>query len=252
MLRSFFFALLLLLLGSLMLGRVGGQDKPDPAAVLERGIKALGGEANLVKYRAATWKAKGTYYGLKGKGDEFSGEWAVQPPNHFRADVEFQRNGVTFHEVRVINGDKGWIKLEKQDAQELDKDALEEEKKLMNAQWLTLVPLLRDKSFQLEALPDSMVDGIAVAGIKVTRGGSEFRLYFSKETGLLRKSERRLKDEGGREVKQEVLYSDYADHNGMQHAMKRVVLRDGKKFIEERISDYKPAENVDEKLFLKP
>jgi hypothetical protein len=34
--------------------------------------------------------------------------------------------------------------------------------------------------------------------------------------------------------------------------MKRTVLRDGKKFIVEEISDYKPAEKVDEKLFEKP
>jgi hypothetical protein len=250
MLRLLWCCLVLLVLAGVA-GRVAGDDKPDPAAVLEKGIKALGGEANLVKYRAATWKATGTYYGLKGKGDEFSGEWAIQPPNRYRADVEFQRNGSSFHEVRVINGDKGWIKLEKQSPEELDKDVVAEEKKLMNAQWLTLVPL-RDKAFQLEALPDSKVDSKAVAGIKVTRDGSEFRLYFDKENGLLLKSERRLKDEGGREVKQEVLYDRYKEVNGIQHAMKRTVLRDGKKFIVEEISDYKPAETLDEKLFEKP
>jgi hypothetical protein len=250
MLRSFSSCLVLLLLVVVM-GQALGQDKPDPTAVLEKGIKALGGEANLVKYRAATWKAKGTYYGLKGKGDDFSGEWAIQPPNHYRSDVEFQRNGATFREVRVINGDRGWIKLEKQDPQELDKDALAEEKKLLNVPWLTLVPL-REKAFQLEALPDSKVDSTPVAGIKVTRDGNEFRLYFSKESGLLLKSERRMKDEGGKEVKQEVLYDKYKEVNGIQHAMKRTVLRDGKKFITEEISDYKPAETLDEKLFLKP
>jgi hypothetical protein len=242
---------LVLLLLAGVAGPVAGEDKPDPAAVLEKGIKALGGEANLVKYPAATWKATGTYYALKGKGDDFSGEWAVQPPNRYRADIEFQRNGATFHEVRVITGDKGWIKLEKQSTEEMDKDVVAEEKKLMNTQWLTLVPL-RDKSFQLEALPDSKVDDKAVAGIKVTRAGSEFRLYFDKESGLLLKSERRIKDEGGREVKQEVLYGDYQEVKGIQHAMKRTVLRDGKKFIVEKLSDYKPAETLDEKLFVKP
>jgi hypothetical protein len=251
MLRSLSSCLVLLLLVGFV-ARVAGQDKPDPRAVLEKGIKALGGEDNLVKYRAATWKAKGQYFGLKGKGDDFSGEWAIQPPNHYRADVEFQRNGATFHEVRVINGDKGWIKLEKQDTQELDKDALAEEKKLMNAQWLTLVPL-RDKAFQLEALPDSKVDSTPVAVIRVTRDGNQFGLYFSKDNGRLLKSERRLKDEAGKEVKQEVLYDKYKDvGNGIQHAMKRTVLRDGKKFIVEEITDYKPAETVDEKLFLMP
>ena len=35
-------------------------DEPDPKAVLEKGIKALGGEDKLAKADVLTWKAKGT------------------------------------------------------------------------------------------------------------------------------------------------------------------------------------------------
>jgi hypothetical protein len=232
-----------------VLGVAVGDDKPDPSAVLEKGIKALGGEANLAKYRAVTWKGKGVYYGLSSKGEDISGEWAMQAPNRFRADLELKRNGATFHQIHVLNGDKGWVKLEKQDTEELDKDALAEEKTQMNAHWLmTLLPL-KDKAFRLEALEkqDTKVGDMPVAGIKATRDNLDLRLYFAKESGLPLKCERTVRD-----ARQEELFEDYKEADGIKYAAKRTVLRDGKKFLVVEISDYKPLEKLDEKLFEKP
>ena len=77
----------------------GGDD--GARAVVNKAIKAAGGEKALTKHQAATWTEKGTYYGM-GDGLPFTGKYAMQLPDKFRMEVE----GVF---TLVINGKKGWI-----------------------------------------------------------------------------------------------------------------------------------------------
>ena len=53
------------------------------------------------------------------------------------------------------------------------------------------------------------------------------QLYFDKETGLLAKGERVLKDEG-KDVVEEMLFSGYKDVDGVKMAMRVVSRRVGK------------------------
>src|SRR5436190_6131029 len=81
----------------------------DPAkAVIDKAIAAAGGEANLARYPAATWKGQGVYYG-GGPGIRYTGTWAVQPPERARIAVAGERDGQHFARTLVVNGDKGWV-----------------------------------------------------------------------------------------------------------------------------------------------
>ena len=76
-------------------------------------------------------------------------------------------------------------------------------------QVLDLRPLLKDKSFTLEALGKSEVEGVTVRGVKVSSSGHpDVKLYFDPTTGLLKQSEYRLKT-GTKEVLHKTILNDY-------------------------------------------
>src|SRR4051794_5560973 len=76
-------------------------EAPNGRAIVEKAIRSVGGEANLAKHKAATWKQSGTYYGL-GDGLPYTGTYSVQWPGQFRMEIE---NAF----IAVLNKDKGWM-----------------------------------------------------------------------------------------------------------------------------------------------
>ena len=227
-------------------------DKADAGALLEKGIKAMGGEARLGKYKAATWKAKGTLrYG--NQDAEYGGDWAVQEPGQYKAVITGEFNGKKFTRVRVLDGDKGWVKVNDGDTEEMSSQALAETQRELHTQLMTTLLPLRDKAFTLAPGGASKVGDTAVEGLKVTtQDGREFQLFFGKDDGLLRAVEARVKSPEGQDVKQEVVYSDYKDVNGLKRPMKLTIKRDGKTFIEQETTEYKPLEKLDDKEFARP
>jgi hypothetical protein len=234
-------------------GPARGEDKGQAGPIIDKAIQAVGGEANLHKFKGATWKAKGTFYGL-GEGLPYTSEAASQLPDKMRTKVEGEFNGQKFDIVTVINHDKAWRKMGG-DSMALEGDQLEEAKEEAYAAYVTTLAPLKDSSYTLTSLGDSKVDGHAVVGVKVSsKGHRDISLFFDKDSGILLKSERKVKDTmgGGDELMQETLYSDYKDIEGVKHPMKVTIKRDGKKFIEQENSDMKLAEKLDDKLFAEP
>ena len=231
---------------------VRADDKADAEAVLEKGIKALGGEARLSKFKAATWKARGTLR-LGNQDVEYTGDWAVQAPRQYKAAITGKANGMEFKRVRVLDGDKGWIKMDDNESQEMSALALAETQRELYVQMMTTLLPLRDKAFTLAPLGAGKVGDTAAQGLKVTtQDGREFRLLFDKDSGLLLAVESQVKNAQGDDVKQEVVYSDYKDVDGLKRPMKLTVKRNGKTLIEQETTEYKPLEKLDDKEFAKP
>jgi hypothetical protein len=78
------------------------------------------------------------------------------------------------------------------------------------------------------------------------------KLYFDKESGLLVKTESRVKDDNGQEVTEETLLSDYRDVQGTRQAMKQTVRRDGQPYLECEITECRLAERLDAGVFARP
>jgi hypothetical protein len=234
-------------------GWARAEDKPDVSALLEKGIKALGGEARLEKLKAATWKGKGTFH-AGGTAMEYTGEWAMQAPDRYRAIVHAEANGTKYKRVRVLDGDKGWTKADDNPAEEMNADAVAEIRRELHAQWLTRLVPLRDGSFTMAVTGTTKVGELPAVGLEVTaKDGRKFHLYLDRDSGLLLKSETRIKPVGAsEEVKQEVLYADYKDVGGIKHAAKIIVKRDGRTILEQEVTEYQPMEKLDESMFAKP
>jgi hypothetical protein len=218
----------------------------EAGAVVDKAIKAAGGAENLAKMKAQTWKEKGTYYGM-GNGLPYSGVYAAQFPGQFRMEIQ----GVF---TIIVDGDKGWVKTG-ENATDMDKEQIDEYKESNYAGHLTMLLPLKSKKFTLTSTGETKVDNLTAVGVKVSHAGHrDVTLYFDKDTGLLVKMARRVKDlEGNKEeVDQETILSQHKEVDGVKFPMKLVVKRQGKLYLEAENEEVKLVGKLDAKVFAKP
>jgi hypothetical protein len=224
-------------------------------AIINKGIKAMGGETRLAK--ATTSKVKGAF----ARGDNASEsriEYTTDGLDRRRSTFEGNYGGTKQTTVTVVDGDKGWIKEDEMEAREMEEEELAEEKWGIFRHWvpLTLVPLMRkDLKIKTEAVGDENVGQKPAAGVKITGpDDKDFTIYFDKESGLPIKS---VADEPdpespGQEFTQETYFSDYKDFSGIKRATKIEIKREGETFIKLELLDLKVLDKVDDKTFAKP
>jgi hypothetical protein len=233
-------------------GSARAADDKEVGTILDKAIKALGGEEKLSKAKALSWKAKGKI--TIGDGDnDFTSQTTIQGLDHVRAEFEGEFGGNKITGVTVLAGDKGWRKFG-DNVMELDKDGIVNEKRTayLNVVPVTIVPL-KGKEFKVEAAGEDKVDGKPAIGLKVTpKDGKEFKLYFDKESGLPVKMVAKVAGFMGDEFTQETTYGAYKEMAGIKKATKVVAKRDGEKFISQEITEFKVLDKVDSKTFEEP
>lgn len=240
-----------LLMSSLVgLSRAGDQDTN---AILDKAIKALGGEEKLGKATTVAWKSKGTIT-LNGSDNEFTSHSTLQGLDHYRSEFEGKFGDNDFKGVTVLNGDKGWQKFGDNDM-EMDANAVTNEKHRINIAAIpTTLVQLKGKGFKIESTADDKVGDKPAVGIKVTGPeGKEFKLYFDKESGLPVKLVATVAGfGGGDEYTQETTFTDYKNFDGIKKATKISSKRDGEKFVDIEITEFKVLDKVDAETFSQP
>jgi len=235
-----------------LIGPGRAADVKDTKAILDKAIKALGGEEKLSKVKAASWKSKGTIT-FGGNDNEFTAEAVVQGLNHYRNEFEGEFGGNKVKGVTVLAGDKGWRKFG-DNQMELDKDSVANEKRSV---YLTVIPItilpLKGKGFKVEAIGEESIGGKPAAGIKATGpDDKDFSIYFDKESGLPVKLVAKVIDFMGNEFTQETTFSDYKEMGGIEKATKIQAKRDGEKFLEVQVTEFRVRDKVDPKTFAEP
>lgn len=228
-----------------------GDDK-DAAAVLDKAIAALGGKEKLAKAGTASWKGKGTIT-LNGDDNAIKTKTVVQGIDRHRAEFEGEFGGNEVKGVTVLAGDKGWRKFN-DDAQDLDADALANEKRraYLQAVPMTILPL-RGKGFKIESVTEEKVGDKPAVAVKATGpDGKDFTISFDKESGLPVKLVATVKGFQGEDYSQETTYADYKDVDGLKRAMKLASKRDGMKFVTYEVSDFKVLDAVEPGTFDEP
>ena len=243
---------LLLLAGGLFLvpaGMARGQD--DVRSILDRAIKAHGGEEKLAKYRAGRVKTKGRIE--LGGGVEFTEEVAYQAPDKLREALDLEVNGEKVKVVTVINGGKAAITVngKKLPLNDKLKEALRDSAQLL--QMARLLPL-RGKGFDLAPLGEVKVNDRPAVGIRVSRQGArDVNLYFDKKTGLLTKVERRAVDPmSGQEFTEERIIKEYQKVDGIAAPKRAVMRRDGERFLDAEVVEVQHLEAIDDGEFNVP
>ena len=92
--------------------RIVSADEQDVQAILDKAIKALGGEDKLTKIEAAAWKGKGKMIIGDNQEHEFTSQTISQGFDRFRSEIEVK--GVLGRQLRmlaVLNHDKVWLSV---------------------------------------------------------------------------------------------------------------------------------------------
>lgn len=224
-------------------------DAADAKAIIEKAIKARGG-----KFTAMTWKDEGKFTAM-GFTLPYTADWAFQAPNKYRFDFTGTLGDAKINLLVVVDGAKAWGK-EGNRVEEITGEKLEYTLNEAYLYWVTsLTPLVSEKGFTLATAKGKDVNGKPTNAVKVTRDKRPpVTLYFDKDSGLLVKYETMIKDEfqKWKEVLDEAFMSEYKDVNGMKCFTKLKIVRDGKTVIESTLSEQKPGEKLDAKLFAKP
>jgi outer membrane lipoprotein-sorting protein len=230
---------------------VADSDK-DALAIVDKAIAAQGGAEKLAKAKGETWKAKGVM-SAGGMSMAYNADYSFAGPDKFRFDLHMEFGGMKIELAVATDGKVAWEKSGPQlQAMTKEKQAeFEHNVYVMNLS--NLLPL-KDKAYTLTSLGESKIGEQTVVGIKVARDGKrEVNMHFDKSTGLLAKTSSKVNDEfAKKEMVQETLMTGWRDKDGVKVFDKLTILRDGKTYIVEEMSEQKPLEKVDEKLFAKP
>jgi hypothetical protein len=227
-------------------------DDKDATAIVDKAIKAMGGEEKLSKAKAFSWKAKGKMT-LGGNESDMTAQVTVQGLDQLRQEFEGKFGDNKVQGVFVLDGDKGWRKFGDMGV-ELDKNGLANQKR---AVYLQVVPTtlvqLKGKGFKMEMGGEEKVGGKPAVALKATGpDGKEFTLFFDKESSLPVKLVAKVAGFQGGEVTQETTYGDYKEFDGIKKATKIDTKRDGEKFQELEITEFKVLDKVDPKTFNEP
>ena len=95
--------------------------------------------------------------------------------------------------------------------------------------------------------------GLDPVGVKATGpDGKDFNLFFDKESGLPVKLVAKVVGFMGDEFTQETMFSDYQEMGGIKKATKIQTKRNGEKFQEQQVTEFKLLDQVDPKTFAEP
>lgn len=249
--KRFLSAVLAAFLMSSLVGLTRADDQ-DAKAIIDKGIKALGGEEKLTKAGTYSVKSKGTIT-FNGSDNEISSQATLQGLDHYRSEFEGKFGDNDVKGVTVLNGDKGWRKFG-DNAMDLDQDGLANEKGTIYLAVIpsTLVPL-KGKGFKIEAAGEEKVGDKPAVVIKATGpDGKDFKLYFDKESGLPVKLVAKVIGFDGQEFTMETTYSNYKDFDGIKKATKTASKRDGEKFVDSELVEFKVLDKVPPETFSEP
>lgn len=225
-------------------------DEADVRArkIVDRAIKAMGGKKALKKTQVMLLEEEGTFYGM-GQAIPYAGRYYMAPPNRTRFEI---LNAFLI----VRDGDKGWIKTQGV-VTPLTDAQIKEQKLEAHCQYMaSLIPLAKaNRKRKLSLAGEEEIEGEACVGINIdAEGQRQTQLYFSKKTGLLKRTSYVVAPEelGGKEVVDSILHLDYKEIEGVQVSMSQKITRDGKKFVEGKMKKVEFPEKADDDEFAKP
>jgi hypothetical protein len=246
--------------------RIGAREA---RTILEQGVKALGGEEALKKYRGFKYTGWGTDYIDGVAAFSVTREIVYRAPAHcrgalagpgqIRTTISCIDYGAPPSTTLAFDGVKAWCRTGTAAALDLPEGEAAEVKEQTHAVMVaTLLPVLAGKGYKLELLGASKVHGTDSIGVRVSHNDRrDVLLFFGKKSGLLLKYQILVRKDG-REVTHECYLSEYdrADLYGdgwyIQCPYRIVTEEDGKVLSTLQVDKYKVLEEVADREFAKP
>jgi hypothetical protein len=221
--------------------------------LLDRAVKAQGGDERLSKAQGITCRTKG-HLQLQNVAFDLDGEATAQGTGLFRWKVSFSVMGRTNDALLVVTPEKIWNSNANRPANELPAEFAFLREVFRTIRLAQNLHVLRDKDVTISHLGELKVDERICVGLKVVRKGwPDVDLCFDKETLLPARAEVRVKEPGDAE---ETVYgfhfSNFKDVDGVKLFAKVVLKRDDKTSLEMEFSDLRLQDKFDDNTFAKP
>jgi hypothetical protein len=185
----------------------------DPRALVERGIRAMGGRQVLQQRYASLTRVRGKL--VTGANFNLAIEGAIlsEPEGRSRLQLEFDPGGMKVEMLIVLDGAKSWQRMNGEVTDFTPEQAKSLEASAYRDRVTGLLALLDDKGFTLASLGETKVRDRPAAGVKVSsKSHPDISLYFDKETGFLVKSSYRGKDtDDPKDALRETVFADYRE-----------------------------------------
>jgi hypothetical protein len=219
----------------------------DAKSIVDKAITAVGGAEKLAKIDAFSMKTKGTV--IFNGNENTTNDVTYKGLDHYRREFGNDQ----FHGVIVLDGDKGWRKVG-DNSSTIEGDGVANEKRNI---YLGVIPItlvaLKGNGFKFEAAGEEKVGDKPAVILKVTGpDGKDFTLSFDKESGLPVKQVAKVVGFQGQEATLETIYSDYKDFGGIKKATKIEIKRDGEKFQDLTVTEFKVLDKVESDAFAEP
>jgi len=220
----------------------------DAKSIVDKAITAMGGAEKLAKIEAFSMKAKGTVV-FNGNESDTTTEMIFKGLDHYRREFGNDQ----FHGVVVLDGNRGWRKFG-DNSSTIEGDAVANEKRNI---YLSVIPIIlvpiKNNGFKYEAAGEEKVGDKPAVILKVTGpDGKDFTLSFDKESGLPVKQVAKVVGFQGQEYTLESTFADYKDFGGIKKATKIQTKRDGEKFQDLEVTEFKVLDKVDPDAFAEP
>jgi hypothetical protein len=226
-------------------------DEPKPEQIIEKAIRAHGGEDKLNGLTGFSLKDRVIYE----KGPTWNFEAEVSLPSRYRSELRSgpqDTNGSTI----VIDGDHGWLK--RGDKVEVYPPTFLDSMQKYTIPYVGPRSILRlrarqkNPQCQFSVVGECTVDGHQAVGLRMKiEAGPQQTWFFDKESGLLLKTESRTANFEGVDTVTTTRLSDYQMFHGFPLARKETTERDGKLASTRELFDFNVG-TPSEGAFAKP
>jgi len=235
------------LAGIVLLCPSGLRGQDEVQKIIDKAVKAHGGEANLAKFKAYHLHFKGTR-DIQGNDVPFTQEVFFQFPDKLKETTKIEFMGQERVSSMIVNGDEVSFTARGQD-KPVSESFKKEMQEALHAARLRIGLALNDKELKFAPLGEVQVNGKPAVGLKVSaKDRRDVNLFFDKESGLLVKSERQFL-QGDKEAREERIVEEFQEVQGVKIAKKTQLLRDGQKVLVTEVTQAKLLEKLDDAVF---
>jgi hypothetical protein len=220
----------------------------DARAILDKAIKAHGGEETLTRFKATQLKSRGVIV-ENGDNLEFTQEVTFLVPNKYREVTEYNVAGKSYRSVSTFDGTKAAFEHNGEAKEVTEATTKIYATAAYRLRVGRLVPI-KGKEYELSLLGETKIEGKPAVGIQVkSKGQPDINLYFDAKTHLLVKTEWRHLDGAGMEYMVERVITEYQKIDGIAVPKKYYINRDDKRWMEVELAEAKYLEKWDEGFF---
>jgi hypothetical protein len=229
-------------------------EKAEARTVLDKVIRAAGGQERLSRLQGVTWKGQGTVH-VNEQKIAVRDERSAREPDRWRWLLNAETDGQTIKLLLVANKEKGWLQVNDREVGDLPPDLHHPLQNAARVVRLVERPdLLLDRAYTLAPLGELRIDDRDAVGIKATaKGHPDLDLFFDRKTYLPIRAEIRLKEKkDSDDVQYRFSFAGHKKFGDVMHFTKVVFRREDVDHVELELEEVKVHDTLDDSTFEKP